>query len=154
MSELHPNAVAHNVHRYRQVKFWSQGELAERMTAQGSLTSTKQVSNIEEGVGQVPVWQLIALAEALQVPVQELLKVRDLPRALVTELTTYLIPELKEYERLKETLPRTASRFRRQFERTQTKEGNLKSVLIGRIVQQEGFDYMLLRRILVDGWTP
>ena len=86
--EIHKaaDAVAANVKKFRLERGWTQGELAERLTAEGYPTSLKQVSNTEIGARQVDSSDLFAFKIVFNVSADDMYGVDPVPRELVKQL--------------------------------------------------------------------
>ncbi len=100
--EIHQaaDAVADNVKKFRLERGWTQGELAERLTAEGYTTSLKQVSNTELGARQVDSSDLFAFKVVFKVSLDDMYGIDPVPLELVQLLNhcQYLEEELVIYQ--------------------------------------------------------
>jgi transcriptional regulator with XRE-family HTH domain len=89
--EIHKaaEAVAANVKKFRLERGWTQGELAERLTAEGYPTSLKQVSNTEIGARQVDSSDLFAFKIVFNVSADDMYGVDPVPPELVKQLKRF-----------------------------------------------------------------
>jgi len=71
------NNIGPQVRRFREARRWSQSELAVKLQLAGYDISRTSVSKIENRTVFVTDRQLLFLAEALNVPVQDLFPVRQ-----------------------------------------------------------------------------
>jgi transcriptional regulator with XRE-family HTH domain len=150
-TELDPNAVAHNVRHYRFAKGWTQGVLAEAMTAAGCPTSLKQISNTEINMRRVNAEQLLAFAQVFEVPMEELFKVRVVTELdnLVTEMLCYS----EDHKASGDGLNYAIVRVHEEIRKTSLAEGVSFSKVVERITSRPGIDMQLLLSVQKERWV-
>ncbi len=151
-TELDPNAVADNVRRYRLALSWTQGELAEVMTAEGCPTSLKQISNTELGLRRVNVEQLLAFAQVFEIPMDKLFEVHVVTK--LDGLVAEMVRHSEDHKVSGYALQYAIVRVHEEIRKTTLAEGVSFSEVVERITAQPGIDKELLRSVLDERWIP